>query len=382
MNYHLHQIEFISQDSTWLDRYWQDPSARLTYLLRHAFSHSFWEFYAQEISDSISRQELLMRSKWNRTSDRLYLSQIWTTEAAAQNYQDRIQMQARLRSSLEKQGFQISETNQHITHDATQEYIREILQLPHIFQFLDQRFGIPLPNLAGDPLKRKIVTPYQNRQQARDHEILFASLFLPPVPKKEILKKIKAVPASAWMWDDYRQVDMLPLMTSSGHPTREAVNSQRSTASYRWTEHAPSELINYFDQHIWDWMETQSRVMILKTKPGARNQEHIDCSPADFHETQLKLRIVLQGQTDSLYFITHQKPLFSPKTEKPYLIDGSWPHGMLNNSPEDKYTICVGAPWTYSNLYPPFEAAIYKDKTLLPQDYERYFDQKYRRHSS
>ena len=122
--------------------------------------------------------------------------------------------------------------------------------------------------------------------------------------------------------------------------------------------------------------------MLLKTRPYKENKIHIDCSPDRFHTTQNKLRIVLQGLTDSLYFETKQGRVYAPQTEKPFLIDGAWPHGMINSSYLPKYTICLGSPWTQSNSYPALKPLMYKDTTKnLPINYEKYFDKKYKRKS-
>lgn len=170
---------------------------------------------------------------------------------------------------------------------------------------------------------------------------------------------------------------MLPLMTPTGGASRQDVNVQSEKVNYKWTETTPSALIEYFEKYIWDWVKPMSRVMILKTKPGARNREHIDCSPKAFNEKQLKLRIVLQSETNGLYFTTNQNSIYAPTTERPYLIDGSWPHDMANESDSEKYTICLSAPWTSSDFFPIFEKVIYRDRESLPENYRTFFDEKY-----
>ena len=377
MQYLLHEISFTHTDSTWLDRYWSDPSARLTYLLRSGFDNSFWEKYSRSLQARIDFGALVFRAKWQQTPFCLKLTQMWTSEDAMTSFKREVDISDKVSSLLSQQGIETKENTEWIEIESARNIVHNIFEQKYILQALNDSLQINAPKTIEDPLKNKLVTPFQSSQQARDQDVLFSSLYLPPFPKEAVLNKILKVEKSHWHWDDYRQVEMLPLMTSNGSSSRNSVNAQNATATYQWTEDAPLELRSYFDQYIWDWVKPQSRVMILKTKPGARNQEHIDCSPDQFEKLQLKLRIVLQGRTDSLYFITKGEPIFAPVTDGAYLIDGSWPHGMINNFSDDKYTLCIGAPWTGSQFYPAFSSVIYRDRNLLPDNFSSYFDKKY-----
>ncbi len=377
MKYLIQEIVFTNSDLSWMQRYWTDPSARLTYLLRSEFDQLFWQNYAQCLRKKIEDGELLFRAKWGRSEGEVCLTQIWKSENSMNKFRAEIDMAEKSKSVLQRQGIEANENLSWLDTSSIEVFINSILKREHIIQALNPVFKTDVPKIMGDPLKKKNLSPFQTHTSARDMDILFASLFLPPFPRTSVLDKILKVEKSHWHWDDYRQVEMLPLMTSNGNSSRNSVNAQNATATYQWTEDAPLELRNYFDQYIWDWVKPQSRVMILKTKPGARNQEHIDCSPDQFEKLQLKLRIVLQGRTDSLYFITKGAPIFAPATDGAYLIDGSWPHGMINNFSDDKYTLCIGAPWTGSNFYPAFDSVIYRDRNLLPDNFSSYFDKKY-----
>ena len=113
---------------------------------------------------------------------------------------------------------------------------------------------------------------------------------------------------------------------------------------------------------------------MLRTLPGGANNEHIDCSPSEIGTIQLKLRIVLQGSASTLYFVNRDNQhYFIHETKNFFLMDGSWPHGMNNNSEYMKYTLCLGAPWTQSDFYPLFEKIILKDQLNLPVDLKKYY---------
>jgi hypothetical protein len=215
---------------------------------------------------------------------------------------------------------------------------------------------------------------YQNFHFVEDDNILFASLNLPKIESKNILKFIKSAPEVAWFQDEYRNSSVLPLMTNNGGSQLSDIKNQSSqTQDYEWTPWAHQDLRNYFDQHLWPWLGQKSRITILRTLPKGSNFEHIDCSANLMGSKQLKFRIVLQGQSDTLYFITSKEKVWAPKTDCPFIIDGSWPHGMINSSNEIKYTLCLGAPWSHSEKYPYFEKVLYKNDFELPTELEPFF---------
>ena len=112
--------------------------------------------------------------------------------------------------------------------------------------------------------------------------------------------------------------------------------------------------------------------------PEQQNPVHIDCSPKMFNVTQHKFRIVIQGCSDTLYFKTRKGKIWAPLTNKPFIIDGSWPHGMINNSKHPKYTLCFGSPWSYSDSYPGLNPLLFVNKNDLPGSYYKYFNPKYK----
>lgn len=208
--------------------------------------------------------------------------------------------------------------------------------------------------------------------------ILAASLKFPPLDKQKALTEVKAVSDKAWFYDAYRHTNMMPLMTMGGKTGEQGASNFRVKEEYVWTSFASPTLVEWFENHIFPWMGMKTRISVLKTQPGQRNHEHIDCSPQAFGTRQHKFRIVLQGKTDSLYFVLKYGHVRLFDTEDPFIMDGSWPHGMHNFTSEEKYTIAVGAPWTglerYDNLG---HQLIYQNLNLLPEDLDRYYDQRY-----
>lgn len=208
--------------------------------------------------------------------------------------------------------------------------------------------------------------------------ILAASLKFPVLDKEKALAEVKTSDEKAWFYDPYRHTSMMPLMTMGGKIGEHGASNFRAKEAFHWTPFASPTLVRWFEDYIFPWMGMKTRISILKTQPGQRNHEHIDCSPQAFGTRQHKFRIVLQGNTSSLYFVLKygQVRLFS--VDDPFIMDGSWPHGMHNFTKEEKYTVAVGAPWTgfekYTNLG---EHIIYRNENLLPDDINRYYDQRY-----
>ena len=216
------------------------------------------------------------------------------------------------------------------------------------------------------------------------NRILFAELDLPLINKAEIIKWVDGVPEDYWCFDTYRRCYMLPLMTKTGG--RKKADAQQydvhdKEGCFSWTHCAPDLIKEYFEKNIFNWTKEKSRIILLKTPPGGQNPVHIDCSPKAFHTIQHKLRIVVQGASDSLYFKTRRGRIQAPAVEKPFIIDGSWPHGMINNSKLHKYTLCFGSPWTQSNWYPKFGAFISISRSELPELNDKYFNPVYTKDS-
>jgi hypothetical protein len=211
--------------------------------------------------------------------------------------------------------------------------------------------------------------------------LIYAKLSLEFVEYKTALTHYKSIDHSSWFWDAYRNVLMLPLYTPSGivDPAVVAENSRK--AELKWTEHADNSTINFFEENVFPWLDKKGRIMLLKTPPGDSMHPHIDCSRKEFNNKQHKIRLVLQGNVDSLTFITKNGEV-SPKSNhrNVYIIDGSWPHYMTNTFDDYKYTICLGAPWSgghtekYLDLLSQTDDLIEIDRSNLPNNYEEYFD--------
>lgn len=182
--------------------------------------------------------------------------------------------------------------------------------------------------------------------------ILFASIdSLPILDKKQATKEILLLDDSLSFWDDYRYTKMFPLMTKNGIKGVTGAVSNSKAGEFQWTTFTPKIIIDWFEDHVFPWLGTKARIMALITQPGVANNEHIDCEPSEIHTRQHKFRIVLQGKTSTLYWMTSNGNVYAPDTEKAFIMDGGWPHGMVNTTDEVKVTLALGAPWIGKDHY-------------------------------
>lgn len=203
--------------------------------------------------------------------------------------------------------------------------------------------------------------------------ILFARVNLPLLNKQRAVRDILEIDPALWFWDDYRATSMLPLMTVGAEMgARGASNNRRG--NYEWTKYTPSIVKEWFEDVVFPWMGQRTRIMALKTIPRFANKEHIDCDPHRMGTQQHKFRVVLQGQTDTLYFITKQGIINAPTIEESFIMDGSWPHGMDNTTDQFKLTLAAGAPWNGNQSYNNINEMLVRSDYDLPDNYKQYFN--------
>lgn len=203
-------------------------------------------------------------------------------------------------------------------------------------------------------------------------DILFGRVNLPLLDKQQAFDGILSVPHEKWFWDDYRATNMLPLMTKGG------VGGALGTANSRvdkfeWLDYTPKVITEWFDTVVFPWMGKRTRVMALMTGSYYSNKEHIDCDPHKMGTLQHKFRIVLQGKTSTLYWKTSDGDVYAPEIEEPFIMDGSWPHGMINRTDEVKITLAAGAPWEGNSSYDNVDVLQSKSEYNLPKHINLFF---------
>ena len=181
--------------------------------------------------------------------------------------------------------------------------------------------------------------------------LLFARVnAIPILDKEQAAREILELDIKHSFWDDYRYTRMFPLMTKNGS-TGQSGTSNRQEGQFAWTEFTPQIIIDWCETYVFPWIGMKTRVMALITEPGVANHEHIDCNPDELHTLQHKFRIVLQGKTDTLYWKTSNGDVAAPDIEEAFVMDGGWPHGMINSTGLPKVTLALGAPWNGKDNY-------------------------------
>ena len=158
-------------------------------------------------------------------------------------------------------------------------------------------------------------------------DILFAKVNIPSFDIDQATKEILAIDKTFWFWDNYRATDMLPLMTKKSVPGQRG-SSNLQEGEFEWLSYTPKIVKDWFEDHVFPWMGMKTRIMALKTMPHFSNFEHIDCKINEVGSRQHKFRVVLKGNTDTLYFKTKQGDISAPPITGPFIMDGGWQHGM------------------------------------------------------
>ena len=181
-------------------------------------------------------------------------------------------------------------------------------------------------------------------------------------------ESILQIPDRHSWWDNYRQTKMIPLMSKTG----QGISNYRD-GEFLWTEFAPKIITEYFEEVVFDWLGCRSRLMALITAPNCQNGEHIDCEPKEVSSRQHKFRIVLQGQTSTLYFKTIDGDVHVPDVDDAFIMDGGWPHGMNNCSADYKVTLALGSPWTGKDTYDDVDILMSRNDYCMPNDLSVFF---------
>ena len=162
-------------------------------------------------------------------------------------------------------------------------------------------------------------------------------------------------------------------MTKGGTAGKESYYSNSKSDTFVWLSYTPPVLREWFDNHVFPWMGMQTRVMALMTQPHFENREHIDCDRHRMGTMQHKFRVVLKGKTNTLYYKTTKGDVWVPDIDTPFLMDGSWPHGMSNFTDDIKITIAAGAPWNGNPSYNNIVMCLFKSDYEMPADLDPFF---------
>ena len=204
--------------------------------------------------------------------------------------------------------------------------------------------------------------------------LMFSSIIgMPILNKKQAAQELMAIDKQYHFVDPYRKITMIPLMTKSGNPGLASASNRFNTGEFEWVNITPQIIVDWFEQVVFPWTGCRARIMALLTLPGDQNNEHIDCDPPDLNTMQHKFRIVLQGKTSTLYFITKQGNIRPPDIDGAFVMDGGWPHGMDNTTDELKITLAMGAPWCGNDNYTDLFSHLNRQDYQMPDILDQYW---------
>lgn len=111
-----------------------------------------------------------------------------------------------------------------------------------------------------------------------------------------------------------------------------------------------AEVCAYINDYILPLTEPLPDIHILHSPPGTELPIHVDCHDLDLirQKPTYKLRIVIKGAPETLWFQDNQDKLRVPNQYTNYCINGSMIHGM-DNVTEDKLVLAIGWPWKGRN---------------------------------
>lgn len=159
--------------------------------------------------------------------------------------------------------------------------------------------------------------------------------------KNQMLTEILEVPQEYWYYDAFRGCYMLPIFNGGN------IRDNTSQGVLKYTE--AGVLCNtvklVLSEKVFPFMKPSGRVTILKTNKNTNLNIHLDSTEAEIGTLQHKFRIALNGKIDTLYFLDSKyNKVHVPNCYDTYVLDGSHPHA-LDPGPDEKITLCVGAPW-------------------------------------
>jgi hypothetical protein len=208
--------------------------------------------------------------------------------------------------------------------------------------------------------------------------LMFSSITdMPILDKKQAAKELLAIDKKYYFLDPYRNITMIPLMTKSGNTGLVSANNRINAGEFNWVNIAPQVIVDWFEDIVFPWTGCRARIMALLTMPGEKNYEHIDCDPSELNTQQHKFRLVVQGKTSTLYFITKQGNIYPPEIENAFVMDGGWPHGMHNSTDEIKITLAMGAPWAGNENYTDLVSHLNRQDYQMPDILDQYWNKKY-----
>lgn len=203
---------------------------------------------------------------------------------------------------------------------------------------------------------------------------VFSGLNIQPPPREKIIQELREIEEEHWRWDQGLGSHVLPIVSYEGKnicgyvETQAGLYSSPDNIDWSKTYQTPA-LSDYIENHFFNWMSTRGKVHILRTPVNSHMYIHYDCREGSEMQPRPKLRFTLQGDTSDIFFLdsnSEDDKRFCPSVETPFIIDGAWPHAIINSGQKIRYTVTIGSPWKATDLdYGPLLQEPNVEKELL-----------------
>ena len=190
-------------------------------------------------------------------------------------------------------------------------------------------------------------------------------LYIPldiPKPPAGCIDGIENIPTSMMKWDEFRNCYLIPIAID-----------YREERKIEWFEpfcERFPKLVNWLKEEVVP-VTGFGRTLIIVTAPGETNAPHIDAAPETFKDIlNQKFRYVLDGNVSDLEFLTDTDDTIRlPEIDKPFMMNGKWPHKMTNTHSYTKYTLGIGWPWEPAVDDKSYQSLIKKAYDKFSSDY-------------
>lgn len=160
--------------------------------------------------------------------------------------------------------------------------------------------------------------------------------------------EIAALAKDRWYYCTYRACNLLLVYGGK-------IIDERHELNWLVSESECPSVREIVESKIRPLFHRMPRVIVLHTPSGQRLRPHIDCAANEVGTFQPKLRIILKGRLEGLYFLgsKNQKVKVNPISPV-YYMSGAFTHSLDNESELDRYTLCFGNPWTFKDMSDDF----------------------------
>ena len=181
-------------------------------------------------------------------------------------------------------------------------------------------------------------------------DLAFASLNLPLAADalRSALREVESTARTAWYHCAFRGCDLLLVYGGGRVLDKDGLD---------WTDAARAmpALQGLIGALVGPYFTRFPRIIILRTRPEEELHWHVDCALDELDGFQPKLRVLLRGRRDELFYLARDggKIRVEPDSDV-YYMSGAFVHSARNRDRQDRYVLCFGSPWGEEDMRPEF----------------------------